>query len=129
MDQFALMESEPTQREVENRMALGGMRNPHISVSRLPNTWERGDAVRQLLFKAQNLWKKELQAPAVAILSGKEPQEMPPDIIGQVRRVLLNTLWDTQPRTRTARASTPLHSQVIAGWKEDPDSSTLARMA
>ena len=126
MDQFALMDSEPTQREVENRMALGGMRNPHISVSRLPKTWERGDAVRQLLFKAQNLWKKELQAPAVAILSGKEPQEMPPGIIGQVRRVLLNTLWDTQPRTRTARASTPLNSQVIAGWKEDPDSSTLA---
>ena len=107
-------------------MALGGMRNPHLSVSRLPGTWQRGDAVRQLLFKAQNLWKTELQAPAIAILSGQEPKDLPEKIINQIRETLLKTLWHTSTRTRTARASTPLRSQVIAGWKEDPDSATLA---
>ena len=125
MEQFTLMETEPTQRELENRRALGGMRNPHISVSRLPNTWARGRAVSQLLTKAQKLWPN-LTGPAKAILSGKEPKDLPLDVVHKMRDIILNTLWDTKPRQRTAKATTPLQSQVIAGWKGDPDSETLA---
>eukprot|EP00435_Cladocopium_sp_Y103_P018360 s1353_g4.t1 len=121
------MEVEPTDRERQNWEALGGMRNPHLSVGRLPHMARRGQAVRAFLRKALHLWPK-LKELARAILQQEQPSELPEELINKLRHTLLNTLWDTKPRPpRTARAQTPIHSAVVAGWKEDPDASTLAR--
>ena len=71
------MESTQKMREQENAKALGGMRNPHIAVSRLPGMTDRGEVVRSFLVKAQELWP-DLRGPATAILSGEEPDpELP----------------------------------------------------
>ena len=106
--------------------AIGGMRNPHLATSRLPGSKSNGEAVRKLLVKAQELWPR-LQDSARAILGGEQPGDLPEEIVDRIRQTLLNTLWTSQPRTtKTARARTPIHSEVIAAWKFDPDSRTLA---
>ena len=82
--------------------------------------------MRAFLLKSQELWPN-LRDPARAILRGQEPGELPTMVIDKLRETLVNTLWKTRPRrTRPAKANTPLHSEVFAGWAEDPDSLTLA---
>jgi hypothetical protein len=113
-------------REQENLRAIGGMRNPQAAVKRLPGARTQGRAVQELLQKAQKLWP-QLQSPVKAILKGDQPGELPSQVVDNIRRVQLGSLWCTNPRPdRTATARTPLKSEVIAGWKCDPDSKTLA---
>eukprot|EP00435_Cladocopium_sp_Y103_P051935 s1011_g16.t1 len=115
-----------TTREEENARALGGMRNPHLAAERLPAAREQGKAVQSLLVKAQQLWPT-LREPAISILRGETPEEFPEEVIGNIRNSLTQKLWECQPRpSRSTRARTPLRSEVIAGWKHDPDSETLA---
>eukprot|EP00435_Cladocopium_sp_Y103_P053506 s1434_g17.t1 len=121
------MSVSPTDREIENARAIGGMRNPHLSLQRLPGVQARGAIIGRLLNKARELWP-ELRGPATSILKSERPQELRQDVIDQVRQVVVKTLWGSETvRPRTAKASTPLRSEVIAGWVEDPDSETLAR--
>ena len=102
------------------------MRNPHRSLVRTPGSQERGEIVRSFLLKAQKVWP-ELCLPAMSILRGQKPGELPEKVVDKLRETLLHTLWQVPPRApRTARANTPLHSSVLAGWAEDPDSLTLA---
>lgn len=121
------MELEPTERQRENEAAIGGMRNPHMAVARIPRMAERGCIVGKILRKALELWP-QLKEPARAILTGGEPADLPDNLVSKLRATLLNTLWARAPRPpRTARAATPISSDVVAGWIEDPDASTLAR--
>eukprot|EP00435_Cladocopium_sp_Y103_P017439 s3840_g4.t1 len=121
------MEVDPTEREKENNWAIGGMRNPHRSVRSIPRMAERGKTVRQFIRKALQLWPR-LKSPARAILTSQDPTELPEDIVVKLRSTLVKTLWGRKPRPkRTARASTPISSEVLAGWSEDPDADTLAR--
>eukprot|EP00435_Cladocopium_sp_Y103_P022615 s625_g5.t1 len=120
------MDTGLTARETENLQAIGGMRNPQLSIQKIPGALERGQPIRLLLRKAQVVWP-ELQQPAEAILDGKEPMEFRKDVIDKIRNTILHTLWEVKPRgQRTARASTPIRADVIAGWKADPDAATLA---
>ena len=120
------MEVDPTDREKENWEALGGMRNPHIAAAKIPGMFERGAAVRAFIDKAIKLWP-QLTVPARSILQGDTPHELPQELVCKLRQILLDRLWAAAPRPqRTARAKTPLQAAVIAGWKEDPDSKTLA---
>ena len=120
------MDTALTIREEENRRALGGMRNPHLSCRRLPKTWDQGEAINKLLTKAQRLWT-QLRHPAEAILQGKQAEEMPTIIVDKIRETIVKSLWNCKPRPqRTARARTPLRAEVIAGWANDPDSGILA---
>ena len=50
------MEQERSWKERENEEALGGMRNPHRSLPRLPGARRYGGSVRSLLNKAVELW-------------------------------------------------------------------------
>ena len=106
--------------------AIGGMRNPSLSIRRLPGYRERGRIVKAFLDKAQELWPS-LREPARAILTQEEPRDFPKEVVEQLRSTMLTTLWEKPTtRPRTARAPTPLRSEVIAGWTEDPDSHILA---
>ena len=107
--------------------AIGGMRNPALSIQRLPGFRGRGRNIKAFLDKAQELWPS-LQEPARAILTHEEPGNFPTELVNQLRQTLLTTLWEAPTkRQRTARAPTPIRSEVIAGWTEDPDGQTLAR--
>ena len=86
-----------TVREQENLRALGGMRNPHLARQRLPKADQHGRAVQELLLKAQQLWPR-LKEPARAILTGKQPEELPTDIVDHIRRTLLRTLFIAKER-------------------------------
>ena len=120
----------PTDRERQNRLALGGMRNPAKSILRMPKVRNPAWQVRELLYKAQSLWPELTQA-ADAILSGDVPQEPSPEIVAAVRKTLIQMLGGSiEQRTRTARATTPIQASVIEAWGQavgDPDSGTLAR--
>ena len=126
MAQFALMDTGLTIREKENMEAIGGMRSPQISRDRIPGARERGQPIRQLLRKAQELWPA-LREPAAAILDGGTPKDYDTVLVDKLRDIILNTLWNVKPRgPRSARASTPIRADVVAGWKADPDSALLA---
>ena len=119
------METAATARELENLEAIGGMRNPALSIQRLPGYKMRGKAIKTLLDKAQDLWP-ELQEPAKAILLQQEPSDLPQPVVEQLRKTIVKTLWNKPLlRPRTARAPTPIRSEVIAGWTEDPDHQLL----
>ena len=85
------MDTALTIREEENRRALGGMRNPHLSCRRLPKTWDQGEAINKLLTKAQRLWT-QLRHPAEAILQGKQAEEMPTIIVDKIRETIVKSL-------------------------------------
>lgn len=48
-----MMEVAPKEKAVEDEPPLGGMRNPHHSAHRIHRSLSIGQAVRQLLDKAQ----------------------------------------------------------------------------
>ena len=103
------------------------MRNPQFAVPRIPGMAARGIVVESFLKKAVDLWPKLLE-PATAILTGETPCELPQDIVDRVRHTLVNTLWGSYEKPkRTAKATTPLRPEVIAGWTEDPDAAMLAK--
>lgn len=118
-----------TERERQNQQALGGMRNPSQSIRRQPGTANPGWMVRELCYKAQQLWPS-LAGTAAAILEGREAKSFDVRIVDALRSAVLGMLNSPRsPRRRTVRASTPLHSSVISAWgtaSGDEDSPILA---
>ena len=115
---------------MENLHALGGMRNPHLSAQRWPQSGTPGQMVRLLFRKAQELWPN-LRDTARAILSGERPPELPAQIVSLVRSTTITLLGGVKEscRRRTAKATTPISSEVMAAWgtaTSDPDAATLA---
>ena len=126
----ALKEGPIKEREMENLHALGGMRNPHLSAQRWPQSGAPGQMVRLLFRKAQELWPN-LRDTARAILSGERPPELPAQIVSLVRSTTITLLGGDKEscRRRTAKATTPISSEVMAAWGKatsDPDAATLA---
>ena len=125
----ATVEVAPKQKEVENLHAIGGMRNPHLSIKRLPFTTQPGEKVRLLFLKAQELWP-ELRETAKGILTNGSPKPFQEEIVSLLRRTTLTLLGsDGNQRLRSARANTPISSSVLAEWGKatrDPDAGTLA---
>ena len=125
----ASIEMTPKKKEVENLQALGGMRNPHLSIKRLPFTVLPGQKVRLLFLKAQELWP-ELHETAAGILTNQKPRDFPQEVIALLRRTTITLLGgEKATRPRSARANTPISSEVIACWgraSKDPDAETLA---
>lgn len=126
----ALKEGPTKERDVENLHALGGMRNPHLSAQRLPKSGTPGQMVRLLFRKAQELWP-DLRDTAKAILTGEHPPELPAQVVSLVRNTTITLLGGDKEsrRRRTAKATTPISSEVMAAWgaaTSDPDATTLA---
>ena len=120
---------QPRRKEVEDDASLGGMRNPHLSLKRLPKARAVGEAVKALFTKAQQLWPN-LRTPAMQILRGEKPDEMDEQVVRHVRSSVLKLLGSEGAEgNRTARACTPIQAEVLRAWGRatlDPDSSTLA---
>ena len=123
------MEQERSWKERENEEALGGMRNPHRSLPRLPGARRYGGSVRSLLNKAVELWPNLIE-PAFNILKGREASPMDERVVSAVRNSVLGLLsGSTDCRDRKAKADTPLRAEVIEAWGRcvgDPDSETIA---
>ena len=123
------METAPKQKEVENVQALAKMKNPHLSIKRLPFTILPGQKVRLLFLKAQELWP-ELRETAKEILTNGSPKPFPEEVVTLLRRTTLTLLGsDGSQRQRLAKANTPICSELLAEWgnaSRDPDAGTLA---
>ena len=117
-----------TRKELEEAEAIGGMRNPHQSVAKLPKAKKMGRLVNTLLRKALELWPS-LEKTGRAILTGEKVAPMDEKVVDKVRKSVLSLLGcEESQRVRTARASTPLQASVIGAWGKlvgDPDSETL----
>ena len=131
-EEFAALPMRPSDRDRENSLALGGMRNAIVSVSRVRGAAELGHAVRSLFASALRM-HPQLRQPALDILSGREPEEYQEALIRDLRSAVLTLLGATdhqRHRQRTAKASTPLCAEVIEAWRNqaaDPDSEILAQ--
>ena len=105
------------------------MRNPQLSVKRMPRANLMGKLVRSLLEKAIDLWPS-LQVAAAQILRGDTAEAMDSKVVCQVRQsVLLLLSGHLGERNRTAKADTPLQASVIEAWGraiDDPDAEVLA---
>ena len=117
-------------KDRENEESLGGMRNPHISASKLPRASSAGKAVRGVLVKAQELWPS-LKEPARHVLEGRKPGDLDEQLVKVIRRSVLTVLGAGKlpKRVRSAKASSPISSEVLAAWGKcsgDPDAGTLA---
>ena len=86
--------------------------------------------MRQLFIKVQELWP-QLTTTARAILSGEEPVDLPIQIVQLIRSTVITLLGGDKDacRTRSAKATTPICSEVLAAWGAatgDPDAELLA---
>lgn len=107
---------EPTDREVQNQRAIGGMRNPHLALQRLTGLTATGDVVRSLL-EDELRAKPELLTIGRDILTGREASPLPAEVTAGLRTQVLAALGGpTGPRARTAKANTPIDANVIQAW-------------
>lgn len=105
------------------------MRNPQVSVKRLPRSRTIGAVVGTLLSKAVGLWP-EMQEASKAILTGREAVAWPTTITDRVRTAVLKVLnYNNEPIEKTARANSPISVEVLRAWAnitDDPDARNLA---
>ena len=106
------------------------MRNPHVSATKLPRAAVAGQAVKGVLLKAQELWPS-LKDPARCILQGAKPGTLNTQLVAAIKKSVMTVLGagELSPRVRTAKASSPISSEVLAAWGKcayDPDAETLA---
>ena len=106
------------------------MRNPSMALHRMPQAKNPAWQVRELLYKAQDLWK-EMRETAAAILSGSKPKDLDVRVVEAVRKAATQMLGgSTGPRQREARAETPINANLIEAWGHaagDRDSPLLAK--
>ena len=118
------------QRDIENRQALGGMRNPYLSVPRIPKAADVGFSVFQLLLQAANM--KPVMELVNALLSSSPATQLPVQLVSKLRTLVVNLLapHGVKLPNKTTVADTPLCPEVFAAWGQaslDPDSETLAK--
>ena len=103
-------------KQVEDEQALGGMRNPHLSVSRIPRARTVGKLVRALLSKAVELGPCLLNSGR-AVLTGQPIPELDSVVMEHTRAAVLKVLGGETDgsETRTARALTPLQPEILRG--------------
>ena len=105
------------------------MRNPSMALHRMPQAKNPACQVRELLYKAQDLWKK-MRETAAAILCGRKPKDLDVRVVEAVRKAATQMLGgSTRPRQREARAETPINANLIEAWGHaagDRDSPLLA---
>lgn len=113
---------------MENKFAIGGMRNPRESLRKIPGSKSAGKVVHTLLWDAST-------DPSVAslvdnMLAGKKARPIKPKLIRLLRSLIIKVVVkDLNLPTGAAIASTPLDPEMFACWgalSGDPDSHTLA---
>ena len=111
-------------------MAIGGMRNPHLAVQRLPSMKGPGAMVRLILEETQRA-SPELTAIGRDILTGRVASPFPEEVVTGLRVKVAEALGRPYaPRNRTAKADTPLEANIVEAWgtaTQDPDTTNLCQ--
>ena len=106
-------------------MALGGMRNPHLAVQRMPHMGHRPETLGGSpgCFTCTGIGHD--------ILTGRMAAPFPAEVVDRLRARVAEALGTKlRPRHRTARASTPLNAGIIEAWgvaTRDPDTKHLSQ--
>ena len=116
-------------RDIQDRQAIGGMRNPFVSASKIPQSKKVGACVFDILAKAAS-WKPVSEL-VDSLLKQQPANQLETQLVEKVRQVVVKFLApdgiDLKPKT--AVAETPLSATLMAAWGkavEDPDAETLA---
>ena len=78
------------ERDQENEQAIGGMRNPKISLSKLPKSAEMGRAIGELLMKAAD--HPSVQSLVNNLLEGHPASPIDVSFVKEVTRLVLEIL-------------------------------------
>jgi len=118
-----LDETRREQRDRENAAVIGGMRNPKLSIGKLPRLGEFGAWLNHFLeeFVGRH---PELGTCVEKIREGR-PEPFPPAVIREARELLAKTLGTTLVES----PESPLCSSLLrslASWTDDPDAGLLA---
>eukprot|EP00435_Cladocopium_sp_Y103_P030761 s851_g7.t1 len=106
------------EKEIEDREALGGMRNPRLSADKIPKSLIAGQAIHELLLEAAG--HQETMRLTKALLSGQKAEPMDPRFIGKLRKLVVDLLapdgvWLPE---KTTKAATPISPEVLWAWGE-----------
>ena len=116
-------------RDRENLAAIGGMRNPHLSITRVPKAKLVGPIIADILKSASS-------HPSVVnlvrnLLGGKPATPVSTALVEKLRALVINILdpgLEGLP-AKTCKAQSPLSAEILWAWGTasfDPDSRTLA---
>ena len=105
------------------------MRNPAISVTKIPGMLESGKVVFQLLSKTAQ--HETVQDLVKCVLKGKPAKPISPKLLSKVRELMVKITGCERLLlpTKTAKASTPISADIIKTWGHlsgDHDLDTLA---
>ena len=118
-----------TERDRQNELAIGGMRNPKVSASKVPNSLNWGKCLYQAIAKfCQYRQARDLVRN---LLNGSPAEPIDEELVDQLRSQLLAQLGYSEGGlpAKTAKASSPLYPPLFAAWGQatgDPDAQTLA---
>ena len=116
-------------RDIENKLAIGGMRNPLDASAKIPNAATVGSAIFSLLYDAAAF--PSATRLVDCMLSSQKAEPLDEQFVSTLRDLSLKVLTGGKscPFIRTAKANTPLSADVIWAWGQlsgDPDAETLA---
>ena len=119
-----------TERDRQNDLAIGGMRNPKQSSVKIPKSLNWGKTVYSILKKFSN--HPPVTCLVDNLISGKPAEQAGDELIGKVRHELLEAMggWTFELPEKTTKAESPLFPPLFWKWgqvTEDPDAETLAR--
>ena len=116
-------------RDIQDKLAIGGMRKPFTSASMVPKSMVMGKCVYDLLANAAS-WKPVSEL-VDSLLKQQPAVQLETQLIEKVRQVVVNFLAPdgVELVPKTAIADTPLSATLLTAWGAavmDPDAQTLA---
>ena len=105
------------------------MRNPRLSAQKIPQSFQCGAVVRDVLSKAANL--PEVVGVVENLLNNQPAEPFSDSLIQELRSAVVSALdpsWSGWPH-KTAKADSPFSPELFWAWghsSKDPDAKTLA---
>ena len=110
-------------RERENIAAIGGMRNPSVSVQKLPGLCVMGARLSSIIDDAFAQFPSLLDTLGFIRLG--EPKEFDPDVILNLRTMIATEFGADFPESEASPISARMF-HLVAEFSDDPDAATLA---
>ena len=112
----SLVDQVQKDRDLENRRAIGGMRNPSESVSKLKGYAQAGKVVFDLLWKASD--HLSVTSQVRSMLGGVPAEPIETGLVNCLRRLIvsLTPKGVTELPAKTAKASSPISPEIISAW-------------
>jgi len=114
-------------KDQENNMAIGGMRRPQVSVTKVPSLVKAGAKLRKILEDALDQ-HPHMQDQCMAGIGSESPNPGPNDQdLDHVRQIVADWLKvDDIGPVDTGEITTELRGELLRGWQimsEDPDNA------